>query len=451
MAVFLALAAVGATALFGLAPALQATRLELVRIMRGEVTRDARPGRARNVLIAAQVTTSALLLICAAICRRSALRAATFDPGFRTTDTVFVDIVNEPLRESMLQAVAAEPAVAAIAASSPDPLGLPRTGLASTFAKATVDRSGSAEATADRSADRASTRVPIAYRFVSDEYFKVLEIGVIRGRPFTREEAASGAAVAIVSETMAREIWPHGEAVGQVLRLEPDASTPRDDSPRLPSQTLAVVGVVRDVRGLRLAGMKQTGIYVATSAAAAETALTLRVHGDPELARRALLKRLIAVDPNMGMVVTMRTMGRMETYALQAAFWLALVLGGLALVLTLSGIFSVLSYLVEQRTREIGVRMALGATTRDVTRLVLSQSARPVGFGLMAGGGLAVTLATLLMATPVAAAIGASVNVFDPIAYAASLLCIVAACLLAASIPAIRATRIDPMAALRQE
>ena len=85
----------------------------------------------------------------------------------------------------------------------------------------------------------------------------------------------------------------------------------------------------------------------------------------------------------------MRTMARMETYLLQIAFWLTLVLGGLALVLTLSGLFSVLSYLVEQRRKEIGVRMALGATTRDVAGLVLSQSVRPVGFGLIAGSGLA--------------------------------------------------------------
>ena len=89
----------------------------------------------------------------------------------------------------------------------------------------------------------------------------------------------------------------------------------------------------------------------------------------------------------------MRTLARMETYLLQIAFWLTVVLGGLALALTLSGLFSVLSYLVEQRTREIGVRMALGATTRDVTRLVLSQSIRPVGFGLFIGGGSAAGLA----------------------------------------------------------
>jgi ABC-type antimicrobial peptide transport system permease subunit len=112
-------------------------------------------------------------------------------------------------------------------------------------------------------------------------------------------------------------------------------------------------------------------------------------------------------------MVTMRTLARMDSHLLQIAFWLTVVLGGLALALTSSGLFRVLSYLVEQRTREIGVRMALGATMQDVTRLALSQSIRPVGFGLFIGG--------------------------------------VSACLVAASIPATRAARLDPTQALRQE
>ena len=153
----------------------------------------------------------------------------------------------------------------------------------------------------------------------------------------------------------------------------------------------------------------------------------------------------------MGQVLTMRTMARLETYLLQSAFWLTLVLGGLALALTLSGLFSVLSCLVEQRAREIGVRMALGATTRSVGRLVLSQSARPVGIGLIAAGSLAAALGIVLVATPAAAWIGDIVHVFDPVAYAGSLLCIVAACALAAWIPALRAARIDPIATLRQD
>jgi ABC-type antimicrobial peptide transport system permease subunit len=114
-----------------------------------------------------------------------------------------------------------------------------------------------------------------------------------------------------------------------------------------------------------------------------------------------------------------------------------------------SGLFSVLSYLVEQRAKEIGVRMALGATTQNIAILVLSQSVRPVGFGLLAGGGLAAGLAIVLMSTPAASEIGNSVRVFDPMAYAASLFVIVTACVLAASVPALRAARVDPIATLR--
>jgi hypothetical protein len=223
------------------------------------------------------------------------------------------------------------------------------------------------------------------------------------------------------------------------------------DEPPVAVRTFTVVGVVRDVAGFRLADFKQAGVYLPTSSATAETSLTVRVQGDPDLARRALLQRLTVVDPNMGQVVSMRTLARMETYFLQIAFWLTLALGGLALVLTLSGLFSVLSYLVEQRMKEIGVRMALGASTAHVGRLVLMQSVRPVGFGLIAGSGMALALAIVLMATPAASQIGTAVRVFDPVAYAASLACIVAACVVAGLIPALRAARIDPMTALRQE
>ena len=116
--VFLVAGAIVSTVFFGLAPALQATRLELVRTMRGEVTRDARPGRARHALIAVQVGASALLLICAAIFLRGALAAATVEPGVRTSDTVRVSIANEPRRAAVLQAVTAHPLVAAVAAAS---------------------------------------------------------------------------------------------------------------------------------------------------------------------------------------------------------------------------------------------------------------------------------------------------------------------------------------------
>lgn len=127
------------------------------------------------------------------------------------------------------------------------------------------------------------------------------------------------------------------------------------------------------------------------------------------------------------------------------------MLGGLALILTVSGIFSVLSYLVEPRKTEIGVRVALGATTANVTRMVLSQSMRVVLVGLAAGGILAWALAAVLMSTPVAAKIGGIVHLFDPLAYAGTFIGVSIACAVAASLPALRAARIDPIATLRED
>jgi predicted permease len=431
VALFLVIGAGVSTLVFGLAPALQATRIEPIRTIRGEVVRDARPGRARNFLTGLQVSASALLLICAAVFLRSAFAAATVDPGVRTSDTVVVEIVNEPARPAMVQAVTDEPLVAAAAASWPDVLAAPRAAFAET----------------------GGAKVPVAYRFVSPEYFGVFDIAVVRGRAFTSAERGSNLAVAVVSEATARVLWPKADAVGQVLRLEadPNPEARRGDEPPLESRTFTVVGVVRDVAGFRIASLNKAVVYVPTSAAMPETSLITRVHGDPERARQALLRRLTTVDPNMGQVWTMRTAARMETYLLQIAFWLTVALGALALVLTLSGLFGVLSYLVEQRKTEIGVRMALGATTQDVTRLVVSQSIRPVSVGLLVGGGSAAGLGALLLATPAAAVMGEIVHVLDPVAYAVSLLVIIVACLLAASIPAARAARLDPTRALRQE
>jgi predicted permease len=426
---FLIVGAGVSTMAFGLAPALQATAFEPIRTIRGEVIRDARPGRARSVLIGVQVSASALLLICAAVFLRSAFAGATFDSGLRTSDTVVIQIANEPTRQAIVQAVTAEPVVAAVAASWPD---APRSAFAGTRGAKTA----------------------VAYKFVSPEYFEVLGIAVVRGRAFTPVERRPNVAVAIVSETAARTLWPDAEPVGQVVRLDPDpaAQPSGGDEPPLESRTFAVVGVVRDVSGLRIAPFKKGVVYVPASATMPATSLVARVHGDPELARQALLNRVTTIDPAMArQVITMRTLAGIDTYFLQIAFWLTVAVGGLALALTLSGLFSVLSYLVEQRTREIGVRMALGATTRDVTRLVVSQSTRPVGVGLLVGGGSAAALASLLLATPAAAAIGEIVHVLDPAAYAVSLLIIIAACLVAAAVPAFRAARLDPTRALRHE
>jgi predicted permease len=426
---FLIAGAVISTVAFALAPALHATRIEPVRTMRGEVGRDARPGRARNFLLGLQVSASALLLICAAVFLKSALTASTWNPGVRTSDTLIVQIPNEPKRNAIVEAIAAEPAIAAVAASWPDLMPPPA------------------------NAESNGVKARVAYKFVSPELFSVLDVPIVRGRTFTAAERSATAGVAIVSETAARTIWPNADPVGQIIRLDAETSeVPRGDERFLKSQTFMVAGVARDVPGLRIAPFNKAAVYLPTSVAMPKASLIVRARGNSEVARQALLNRLTAVDPDMSrQVFTLRTWSGIESFFLQVASWLTIVLGGLALALTLSGLFSVLSYLVEQRTREIGIRMALGATTRNVRRFVLLQSIRPVAVGLVIGGGSAAGIAALLRASPLAEGIGEVVHVFDPVAYAASLLIIIAACLGAASIPATRAARLDPSRTLRQE
>ena len=227
----------------------------------------------------------------------------------------------------------------------------------------------------------------------------MLGVPIVRGRAFTAFERDHDPVV-IVSESVARALWPNGSGVGESFRLEPDLTvkqgggllTINPDAPvdqaLMQPRTVTVVGVARDVPGFRITDVKEAGVFLPTSLDVAKTSVVARVQGPPNLARETLLEHLTKVDPNMGNIITMQTVARLETFFLEIAFWVSLILGGLALLLTVSGLFSVLSYLVEQRTREIGVRMALGASSQKVTQLMLAQTTRPVMYGLIAGAGL---------------------------------------------------------------
>ena len=202
VAMFLVVAAVAATAFFALMPALQATRIEPVRTLRGELVKDARPGRARNALIGVQVFASALLLICAAIFLRSAIASSRFDPGFRTADTVMIELVNEPKRAAMLQAIAAESTITAYAAVRPGMLDAAR-----------------GVCRYRRRQDERSLQVRVGRVLRCDGHSDPARTLIHGGR--TR-----GDAVVIVSESTARMLWPNRDAVGETFRLEPDMSAP---------------------------------------------------------------------------------------------------------------------------------------------------------------------------------------------------------------------------------
>ena len=340
----------------------------------------------------------------------------------------------------MLQALASDPTVTAVAGARPPLLARPPRAFG----------------------DAGAGRIALSYKHVSAAYFDVLGIPIVRGRAFTTGES-DGHPVAVVSESTARTLWPNGDGVGKTLRIEPDLSThpggglltinpgaAAGEAPLTP-RMVTVIGVSRDVAGFRITDVKEAGVFLPTTVDAPKTFLVARIRGSADLARQTLLERLTRIDPNMGKIITLRTVARIETVMLTVAFWVSVILGGLALLLTVSGLFSVLSYLVEQRTREIGVRIALGASSRKVTQLMLAQTTRPVLFGLLAGAGLAASLARLVLATELGAMIATIVQVTDPVAYLSSLLVIVIACLFAAWIPASRAAHVDPMKTLRQE
>ncbi len=432
VALFLVAGACLSALVFALVPALQATRVEVVRAIRGEVVADVRPSRLRNTLVVLQVTASALLLVCAAIFLRSSWAAARVEPGLRIDGVVTVNILDEGQRGTALDVVRTEPSVEAVAAAWPSLLG---------------GRPATAEGASGRSAT--------TYQFVSPGYFDVLGIGLVRGRGFSTIEQSTDAGVATVSESVASRLWPGRDPIGQVLGLGSDPTRdPREPGDPPPvTRSYTVVGVTQDVAGFRLGGMRLggAGVHIPVDLEAAGTTLILSTRGDAARARQSLIDRMARIDPHLAEVDTLQTFARMETYLLAIPFWLTLVLGALALAMTLSGLFSVLSYLVEQRTREIGVRMALGATRGNAAALVLSQLAGPVGLGLIVGGSLTAALGGVLLATPAAEAIGETVRVFDPVAYGASLLCLVAASACAALVPALRAGRIDPVAAMRQD
>jgi predicted permease len=418
-------AAILAAVLFGLAPAIQATRASVVQAARGDFTNEYRPSRLRNALVVAQIAGCAGLLIASIALLRGATRIGDIQTGLRTRDTIDLEI-QEKSRTRVLAALASEPVVEIIAASAEVPLdgGFPAAQVAS------VGDSHSVLSSYDR---------------VSPEFFPVFDIPIVRGRNFTAEEARSGAPVALVSKTVARRLWPEGEAVGQSVRLARDPETHRGEA--LIDRELRVIGVVGDIiTGFTDDAIQRSCVYFPTTPDAHGAMLILRVKGDVEAARRKLDASLTAADP--GAIDYIHKMDQFKAgrvYPFRVAWWVSGVVGVLALLLTVAGIYGVLSYLVVQRTKEIGIRMAMGASAGEVVRMVLRQSMRLAAIGL----GIAVALAFALSRVISSRII--LIVPFDLLAYAMAVALVFAACVGAAYFPSRKAARIDPLNTLRYD
>ena len=422
---FVFAAAVASTLLFGLVPAIQATRPGVMYATRGDFSADVRPARLRNALVVCQVTVCVLLMICSGILLRTGLKLQTRDPRLSTAgvlDIRFEPKIDVKLAEDLKQ----EPWVESAGTAWRPPMYGTLRGV---FV----------------SPGKEATRIGVGYNFVSPEYFDVFRIPLLRGRNFTADESRGEAPVAIVSEATAARLWPGQDALGQSFRVDPNAK--ENSWTKLPQvRSARVIGIARDVMSGWIGdGLDPTCVYFPTSPLGAKnSSLLVRVKGEPEIARRAFDETVASIAPGaVSFVVPMDQALVIQIYPFRASSWIALALGGLALALSLSGIYGVLSYLVTQRTKEIGIRMALGASTRQVVGIVMSQSMWLAVTGVVIGAGLALGVSRLFASQI------EYVSTFDGIAYGGSIGVALMAALAAALVPSRRAATVDPVTALR--
>ena len=423
---------------FGLAPALQAARAELGSALR-RGGRGSSAGRDRNrvqsLLVVAQVALSLVLLVGAGLMVRSLLRLSDVDPGFRSERVLSVALplpqpqYGEEHRqiafwEEYLERVRALPGVQAAGAVFPLPLSGP---------------SGSAALAIEGRPHTTDQQVNVGISWVMPGYFEALGIPLRSGRPLTERDRQESPQVILVNETMARQLWSGEDPIGKRVTFDAKADT---------VTWFTVVGVVGDVRPRELRLAPRAEIYLPhLQNPWPSLSLVLRVRGDPEQLVGALRREAASIDPNLplGDVRTLEEI--LDRAVAQPRFqaYLLSAFAGLALLLAAVGIYGVVSFSVSQRTREIGVRLALGALPADVVGHFVRKGLLPVVAGLALG------LGASLMAVRLLSGLLYEVPRTDPVTFVAVPAILVVVAALAALLPARRATRVDPMVILRAE
>jgi putative ABC transport system permease protein len=288
------------------------------------------------------------------------------------------------------------------------------------------------------------------YRALTPDFLKVMRMAVLRGRSFTAADRAGAPDVALINETAARLIWPHEDPIGRQVVLG-------EDSKEFADRPRTIVGIVHDIRERGLDSKGASAIYVPLSQMPDNVIkllfkllpVSVAVHAtaDSPGLTSAIEKQIWAVDPEQP-IDDVKAMQEIRDQSLSARRFITLLLGllgVLALALASVGIYGVLSYLVEQRTREIGVRMALGATTARILRLILQQGMGAVLVGIAVGTAGSFALTRLLTSQLY------GVTAHDPATFATTPFILAGIAILASAVPAYRASQLDPLAALRQE
>ena len=418
---------------FGLAPAIQASRPDAVSALKDGSRSDRRQRlRLRDTLLVTQVAMSLVLLIGAGLFVRSLQHALATDLGFRA-DGVALAAVDpglvqlDPDRaygyyEEVDRRIAAIPGVVSVTRATTVPLSGDEN-----FESARIEGYVAG----------ADERIALPLNYVGHDYLRTLQIPLVRGRPFEVRDTRASPKVAIVNETLAERYWAGQDPVGRRLFMSTD--------------TITIIGVARTTRYVELGETPQPHVYLLFAqhpdSWLSRTALLVRTAGDPERHLGIIRRELTAAAPEVP-VVSLGTFGDQLNALLlpqRAAATLLGAFGILALLVAAVGIYGVVAYGVSRRTREIGIRMALGARPMGVLGLVMGEGLTRVATGVLIG------LALALASSRIAETLLLGVSRTDPLAFAGASLILLAVAAVATLVPARRATAIDPSSALRSE
>ena len=421
------------TLLMGLVPALQTGKIDLAQSLKMESAGVVGGrGRAwvRSALVLVQVSLSFVLLVGAGLLMQSLLKVRTASPGFNTRgvqDTA-IDLVSagydparaQTLQDALLERVRALPGVESAAVARMTPLS--------------YVSSATAPIIVDGYQPPLEESPTVEYNEVGDDYFVTLGIPLVAGREFTRADDERAALVAVVNETMAQRYWQGRNPLGERLQLK--------------GRWMQVVGLAKDSKYSSVREKPTPFFFVPLRQNSLRgSVLNIRTPLAPQTMATAIAREVHALDSNLAPyeVITMQEQLDRSTSAQMVAVTLVGILGGLALVLAAIGLYGVMSYAVSQSTRELGLRMALGAGSSNLLRLVLSRGLALTAGGVFLGAAVALGLTRLL------GNLLYKVSPYDPLAFGSAVLVMMITALAACLLPAWRATRTDPMQALRDE
>jgi putative ABC transport system permease protein len=425
---------------FGLAPALQATKVELTEAMK----ESARSGvsrhrsRLRNTLVIAEVAIAVVLLIGAGLLLQSFRRLQKVNLGFEAKNVLTAEVELPEARypkahqasqfyKQLLERLQSTPGVVKASAIMPQPLS------GNSF-RTTVEFQGRSYGRGDEPRSM--------FRTIALDYLDTMKIGLVDGRPFSEQDSETSQRVALVNEAFVKAYFPDENPLGKFVK--PGISVGDEEEP----PWRQIVGVVKDVKHRSPGRDFDPELYVPHTQAAFNTmALVIRTEGDPQAIARVLQSEVSSLDKDIPVYRLKMLEQYLGTTVAQPRFNALLLgmFGVVALILTAIGLYGVIAYSVAQRTREIGIRMALGAQTADVLGMILRQGLLLTAMGLMAGLVGSYFLTQLL--TKLLYGIGST----DPLTFAITSLILTGVAMVACLVPARRASRTDPMLALRHE